>query len=416
MPKLVICTLLFSWSYSFTLFAQPGTDSFLHRLLLEHGSPQLRMILEHPDSFRCQIIYTKIDRDEKNRPYFHTYAFNLDRSLYFNPASTVKLPLALLAMEKMNNLKIPGLSKYSTMLTDSAYRGQTRVVHDSSSSDGLPSLAQYIRKIFLVSDNDAYNRLYEMVGQETINRRLWQMGYKDVRITRRFQPMDADENQHTNPIRFRNGNNSVFAQPPVSSSLRFDEKGKILIGKAHYNWNDSLIHEPMDFSAHNNLPLEDLHQILKSVIFPESVPVSRRFNLTKDDYSFLYQYMSEYPRESRFPHYDTAEFYDSYGKFFLYKSGKTPVPDYIRIFNKPGWSYGFLTDMAYIVDFKNNVEWMMGATIYVNSDGILNDDKYEYDETGYPFFKEIGQILYQYELQRKREVKPDLSKFRMHYE
>lgn len=48
----------------------------------------------------------------------------------------------------------------------------------------------------------------------------------------------------------------------------------------------------------------------------------------------------------------------------------------------------------------------------MNRDGILNDDKYEYDEVGYPFFKEVGEIIYQYELGRKRPGMADLSKSR----
>ena len=54
---------------------------------------------------------------------------------------------------------------------------------------------------------------------------------------------------------------------------------------------------------------------------------------------------------------------------------------------------------------------MLSGTIYVNRDGILNDDKYEYEELGYPFFKEVGNIIYQYELERKREYVPDLKNF-----
>jgi hypothetical protein len=51
----------------------------------------------------------------------------------------------------------------------------------------------------------------------------------------------------------------------------------------------------------------------------------------------------------------------------------------------------------------------------VNSDGVLNDDKYEYEETGYPFFKEVGDIIYQLELKRKRQYTPDLSVFKFVY-
>jgi hypothetical protein len=58
---------------------------------------------------------------------------------------------------------------------------------------------------------------------------------------------------------------------------------------------------------------------------------------------------------------------------------------------------------------------MVSGNIYVNSDGILNDDKYEYEETGYPFFKEMGNIIYQYELKRSRKHTPDLKDFQFNY-
>lgn len=95
------------------------------------------------------------------------------------------------------------------MLTDSNYSAQTSAQNDFSAENKLPSVGHYIRKIFLVSDNDAYNRLYEFVGQKTINERLWQMGYKDVRITRRFVKTTDEENRHTNPIRFVDAKNKL---------------------------------------------------------------------------------------------------------------------------------------------------------------------------------------------------------------
>ncbi|MDQ6891042.1 MAG: hypothetical protein M3Z56_12285, partial [Bacteroidota bacterium] len=241
-------------------------------------------------------------------------------------------------------------------------------------------------------------------------------GYKDMRITRRFVPMNEEENRHTNPIRFVENGKLLYQQPAAYNSKPFDFSRHILIGNAHYDRDEKLINTPMDFTTHNNAPLEDLTQILQSVLFPESVPEKQRFNLNDDDYKFLYQYMSKLPFESKFPAYDTTEFFSSYTKFFMFKSGRTPLPSYIRVFNKPGWSYGFLTDVAYIVDFKNKIEFILSGVIYVNSDGVLNDDKYDYDETGYPFFKEVGNIIYQYELSRKRKFTPDLKKFQLHYD
>lgn len=395
--------------------SQSKTDEWLKDLLWQNASPQLKNIFEHPNTFHYQIIYTKIDRNKNNKPRLTNYYYRFDKEEYFNPASTVKMPLAFLALEKINSLKKYGVDKNASMFTDSAYSGQTSVVADTSSANGLPSIANYIKKIFLVSDNDAYNRLYEFIGQQEINKRLWQMGYKDARITRRFVRTSEEENRHSNPVRFADSSRSLYEQPAAYSNIVFDFNKKILVGKAHYDNDDKLVNEPMDFTRANNISLEGLQQILQAVLFPNSVSKKQRFLLTKEDYAFLYQYMSEYPYESHFPNYDTAEYFQSYCKFFMFKSGRGSIPPYIRVFNKPGWTYGYLTDVAYIVDFKNNIEFMLSGTIYVNSDGILNDDKYDYDEIGYPFFKEVGNIIYNYESGRSRKRIPDLKKFQLNY-
>lgn len=413
MKQAVLVTVLLA--ITCVVLAQSKTDKWLEQLIRQQASPFLKDILNQPDTFHYQLIYTKIDRDKKNRPHFTNYYFRVNRHEYFNPASMVKLPTALLALEKINTLDIPGVNKYTTMLTDSAYRRQTKVRYDSSARDYLPSVAHYVKKVFLVSDNDAYNRLYEFVGQQRLNERLWQMGYTDTRITRRFVTMNEDENRHTNPIRFMKGDSLLYAQLPAFSPVPFNFKKKIFIGRAHLNRQDSLINAPFDFTTHNNFPLEDMQQVLLAALFPDAVPKEKRFGLQPNDYKFLHRYMSELPSESDYPHYDTTEFFDSYTKFFMFKAWRSKIPPYIRVFNKTGWSYGFLTDVAYIVDFKNKVEFMVSGNIYVNSDGVLNDDKYEYEETGYPFFKEVGNIIYQYELSRKRKHVPDLSAFQFDY-
>lgn len=403
---LVICSL------AFTASAQQKDDKRLKKLLYTQGTPLLKDVLSKPDTFQYQIIYTEINRDRNNNPTFKHHYLNVDANRYFYPASTAKLPTALLALEKLNELSVNGLNKYTPMLTDSAHSKLTSVYADSTSENGLPSVVHYIRKIFLVSDNDAYNQLYNFVGQKTINEKLWQKGYTNSRITRRFIPMSEEEHRHSNPIRFVQGEKVLYSQPPMRSNLAFDFSKKIPVGKAYYNWDDELVQEPLEFTTHNKLPLHDLQQMLQSVLFPETVPVKKQFNLTPDDYTFLQEYMAKLPFQSDYPKYDTTEFFDSYTKFFMFKADKSKIPDYMRVFNKTGWAYGYLTDVSYIVDLKKNVEYMLSATIYVNKNGVLNDSKYEFDEVGLPFFKEVGTIMYEHELKRKRKHQPDLSRFR----
>ncbi len=305
-------------------------------------------MLSNPDSFHVQLIFTTINRDAKGRPSFRDRHINTDRNQYFNPASTVKMPLAFLALEKLRKL---GIWKWTPMLTDSAWSGQTAVQTDTSAANNLPSVANYIKKIFLVSDNDAYNRLYEFLGQGYIHDQLRAKGYKDVRIVRRFVSMDEEQNRHTNPVRFVQNGETIYSQPAAYNQGAFDYSKTILVGHSHWDRNDSLIPTPMDFTKHNFYPLEDLHRLLRSVIFPESAGKAK-FNLQEDDYRFLYRWMSALPSESDHPRYDTTEFFDSYTKFFRFKDGRRKIPDHVRVFNKTGWSYGYLTDVAYFTDFR----------------------------------------------------------------
>jgi len=413
MKKMFLILLLFVF---YTAQSQPKTDLFLQNILSKNNDSLFQKVLSDPEYYRLQIIYTEINRDKNNTPVFKSYYFNVDSLFYFNPASTVKLPLAALSLEKLNRMKVHGVNKFTSMQFDSAYPRQVKELYDSSAENNYPSIAQFVRKAFLISDNDAYNRMYQLVGQQAINRNLRAKGYKSIRITREFMGFTEEENRHTNPINFINKHGQViYTQPMQYNPDSFDFSHIIKIGKAHYNNKDSLINEPIDFTKVNNLPLEDLQQILQSILFPLSVPATQRFDLRKNDYDFMKQFLSQYPSETNYPKYDTTQYYDSYVKFF-FQDSTHKMPAHIRVFNKVGWAYGFLIDASYVVDFKNNIEFMLASIIYANSDGILNDDKYDLETVAHPFTYQLGQTIYNYELKRKRKYKPDLSDFKIQYE
>ena len=87
-----------------------------------------------------------------------------------------------------------------------------------------------------------------------------------------------------------------------------------------------------------------------------------------------------------------------------------------RSIDQKGDAYGQLVDIAYVVDLKNKVEFFLSAAIYCNSDGVLNDDKYDYDTVGLPFLQHLGQVIYEYELKRERKRSPDLAPFVFEYD
>lgn len=395
------------------VIAHTKTDSFLVNLLNQY--PQyFDSVVKNKTNWNVQIIYTQINRDKNNVPSFTDYFFNVDSAKYFYPASTVKLPIALLALQKLNELNKTGITRSTSMITDAAYSGQTATYNDPQTADGRPTIESYIKRIFLVSDNEAFNRLYEFLGQQYINEQLHAKGYQDAQILHRLEiSLSEDENRHTNPVNFLDSNNNVlYSQSLMYNTNIYDERHDSL-GDAYYS-NGQLINTPMNFSKKNRISLEDLHQILRSVIFPGQVPEKQRFNLTKTDYDFVHQYMSQFPSETIHPSYDSLP--DAYVKFLLYGAQKEPLPKNIRIFNKPGDAYGQMIDVAYVTDFDKNIEFFLSAAINCNTDGVLNDDKYEYDTIGLPFMKNLGQIIYNYELKRKKTFQPDLSSFKINYD
>jgi hypothetical protein len=411
-----ISLVLLLWCLPGPVPAQQKTDTFLRDMLSRAGNDTINRVLRDPATYRVQIIYTQINRDRENKPSFQHYYLNYDPGLYFNPASTVKLPLALLALEKVHKLRKKGIDKYTPVVFDSSYAGQKPLYQDPTAANGRPSLAHFIKRAFLISENDPYNRLYQFVGQQGISRGLHQKGYRRASIVRQFMGFSTDQNRHTNAVRFLNADGSTkYRQPAAYNTDSLDFSQVIKVGAAHVNPDDSLVLAPFDFSRHNKLTLGDLQQQLQSILFPASVPKKQRFRLAKDDYPFLYRYLSQYPSETPDPKYDTTLFFDSYVKFF-FRNPSRRMPPSVRVFNKVGWAYGFLTDVSYVVDFQHQVEYMLAATVFVNSDGVLNDGQYDYDTIGHPFLYHLGQTIYHYELTRTRPRKPDLTDFRVPYE
>ena len=378
--------------------------------------PTLKKVLADTAKYQVQILYTQIDRNEHGNPLFTTHSFNLEDSRYFYPASTVKLPIALLALEWLEEQQLDGLNMETTMLTDSVRPSQLPAWSDSTAPNGLPSIGHYIKKILLVSDNDASNRLYELLGMDYINTKLREKGLANTVITQRLSfPISAEENRQFNPIRFVDTAGKTLLEIPArQADSAYVVPGFPKLGRAYYK-NDTLIQGGMDFSYKNKFSLSDLHGVVQRTIFPEAFVGIERFNLNEEHRNFVLKYMSMLPRESDYPSYDTTEFYDSYSKFFKFGTDKAPIPTRFRVFNKTGWSYGHLIDGGYFVDFETGVEFFVSAIVYVNEDEILNDDKYETDEIGMPFFAELGEYLYQLELKRKKQILPDLSKFKLSY-
>jgi hypothetical protein len=362
----------------FTLiFMEFGCSSFKKNILQEtlaSDNPKIKKVMSNPEEFELQIIYTQIFRDKNNKVSFKDFTYNLNAVNYFYPASTVKLPIAILALEKLNTIK--NTSKDTQYLIE-----------------GKPEKLRFseeITKVFAVSDNDASNNLFEFIGSDYLIDSMKAKGLAPFGVSNRVSIPNAG-NPITKPITLYIDDNTIVNLPAIHNRPSFPLQLNKLKKGIGFMKDDVFVNEPFDFSNKNYYPLETLHNTMKRIVFPEVFTATERFNLTEKDREFILFSMQNLPKNAG---YNSTEYYDGYCKFFMFGDTKENIPSTIKIYNKVGDAYGTLIDCAYIVDFENKVEFIVSATLLVNKDGVFNDDKYEYDAIGFPFLAELGRQLY----------------------
>ena len=396
-----------------TLAARPAAAQprLPRRLLAPTDTAGLGRVLTRPDFYRLQISLVRVRRDGRGLAHLGRPVRSRVRPReYFYPASAVKLAAGVLALEKLTRLQAttPGLTFDSPMRTDSAFAGQTRAGRDTSAASGRPSLGHYLRKMLMVSDNDAYNRLYEFVGPQELNAGLRRLGLRRARLVHRLSVGDGEPGwRHTNPIRFfadTGETRLLLAQPAGYWSAPLPPArvrlASMRIGQAYVNAQGQQVGQPLDLSQKNVFSLPDLQHLLQAVVLPETMPARRRPHLPPASYALLREALSQLPPQSRSPRYDSLHYPGTYAKFLFGGGGLARLPPGVRVYNKIGQAYGFLIDNAYVVDAAHGVEFLLVAVLYVNADGVLNDDKYDYDTVGLPFLRDLGQRVYEAELRR----------------
>ncbi|RAK68419.1 serine hydrolase [Hymenobacter edaphi] len=387
--------------------AQDPLDSLLR------ATPGLAAVVRQADKYELQVIYTRIDRDAAGQPRFTQYDYRLDERAYFNPASLVKLPVAILSLQKLNQLRqrVPALTRRTIMATGTAGRCQTAVPFAApADSDRVASVGNYIKRMLLVSDNQAYNRLYEFLGQQYLHEQLRALGYPQVRITRRFAPCDTAANRCTNPVTFHEASGSiVYSQAAACNSSPLGYPlGRIRKGQGYYTGRQ-LIRQPYDFTTANYLPLQVVNDLLRSVLFPGTNSLGSNSGLPPADLAFLRYHLGATPQGSGFRAYASSSYFPSYKKYLYYgRQRQAPPQPGLRIYNIVGMSHGYLADCAYFSDEQTGAEFMLSAVLYLNADGILNDGQYEYASLGLPFLAQLGQAVYRLEQQRPRAFRLSL--------
>lgn len=344
-------------------------------------------LLGDAEAHRVQVLVGRIDGRKGERAALRRLAFREDAE-YFYPASTIKLCAAVAAIEEVNRL---ARAHGEDLTLDS------RVLVHPLAGGGEPfetTVGLDIRRIGLVSDNPAFNRLYDLIGPSRLNARMRELGLSGTRITHRLSVSLPEELQRRTPfIGFRTESGALAIQPRTGEPLPPPTHVPGLeVGRAHVR-GGGLVESPMDFTHKNRTRLRDLQDLLVLVVRPDLAPPGVTLNITEAQRAALLDALTTYPGDSEEPFYDRVEYPDHHVKFLLPGLERVVAKERLRIVNKVGMAYGFTIENAYVEDTHSGRAFFVAAVVYTNANGVLNDDRYEYDSLALPFMADLGERL-----------------------
>lgn len=364
-----------------------------------------REVLRDPRR-EVQIVLTRVEREADGSARFATATFGVQRQRWFPAASVVKLPIALLMAEVLEAANLGFNAR--TVLASAPRSG-----HWEAAEPLVETVWSTLWRLLVVSENVPFNRLFDVLGPDRMQARLAELGFDDVRLISRLGSPDARLNRQTVASRIEapeTGPDGELAWVPRwnaearrATARRFPF-GSALKGVAWQDDRGRIEQGPRDFSTANFLPLEDAHAMLLRLAFPEATRRSQRWALSATTRLSLLRITGLFPRESPLLATGThapAAFGDGYAKFFVV-GDRDAAPRGFRSFGKTGEAFGHQGETALLTEADGQGEVLLSANLYANADGVLNDDRYEYDTVSRPFLAALGRAALAAEKERPR--------------
>ena len=348
----------------------------------------LKEIIKEKEDYEIQILLTKIDQ-YNSKVDFQEYRYQLDDNKYFYPASTIKLPIVVLTLKKINELRSKGseitLKSKITLNYKDDY--SELVIRDS-----ITSFQNLIADVFLVSDNSASNILIDFIGYNYFNHEMENAGFDKTYLNHKFNP-DPYVNSTWQISDL--DNNIISSINDNQKIIKADEKTNGLEKGERRYFKGEILDESLNFSEKNRSSITDMHNLIKYIFYPEIFDSINTFNLNVEDYDFLRYWMSRFTYEDIGEKFIGDEnFFETYNKFFIHGDEQSVSNEQIRVYNKIGQAYGTSIDNGLIKNYQDNVEFILTATIYTNKNKVINDNLYEYDDLAVPFLAKLSRAIY----------------------
>ena len=377
-----------------TRLGRPVEDGWIERELRRYPERFDRW-LEGAALHRLQILVSVVEgKGGARRLRRHGYRPDAE---YVYPASAIKPLLgvaALISLRRLAAARGVDLDPSTPLAPCLAGDHDCRAVGDPSNlNGGTLCVAHAIRKLLLVSDNEAFATLYDLVGQRQLNAISWELGLSSVRFHHRMNgSAEAGRRTPGTDLLLDDGTRVHLAAQRNDEELPPTAASRLQVGHAHLDAQGRLHAEPMSFAQKNYASLSDLQDLLVALVLPD-LPGAPRLGLGEEDRQLLVEALTLAPSESKNPRYAAADHPVGGHKPLLPGVSAVLSPERIRHLGKAGHAYGFQIVNAYIEDRASGRALFVTASLYVNPNGIVNDDRYDYDGSTRPFMRNLGEAL-----------------------
>jgi hypothetical protein len=303
---------------------------------------------------------------------------------YFYPGSAIKLCSTVAALEAIGDMRAE---------TGNAQLDANVILQIQGKHASRITLAAAVDHALVFSDNEAHNVLFDFVGHDEIHERMWRLGLDSVRIRHRLARSRRDDARETPAVLVRTPDGDPFVVPARSGQTplgRNDMTG-VLVGDEHVV-HGSVVAGPMSFEDKNRISLSDLQDLLVTVVRPELRPgPSPRLGV--EERRVLLDALAASPSERG----ASAKVELENNPLRAGVSRLVGSEDLVA-YGKSGRAYGFVVDNAYFFDKRTAKSFFLSVTVFVNGNGRIADDVYEYHDVALPLLADIGEMVAREEL------------------
>ena len=371
-------------------FQMNGQSQALHWNKILTATPALKTVYLDSAQVQLQIIVDVLEPSHdggRTRFSFRDYPTE-----YFYPASLVKLPTAIFACERLNEISAQ-VDMHTPLQILAKAPCQKSLFEDPFTNDCKPTLAAFIRKSLTISDNAAYSRLFEWVTPEYYEKRFAALKLPFAAIRVKFDGCTVDEARCSPSFKFFKDDTLLYSRdeqcynlpytPPLPdmrvSNLKKEDKVATLTSK--------------DFSLHNCLPLGDVHELLIALCKPEYTALDLK--ITQIQREWLISSMQQPPAILHDSWKQDQRFHDHFYNFLVYGNSPQNHINGLKITNIVGLAYGYAAESAMIED-EEGTTIFISAKLYYNYYETKKSGNSSFTAIAMPFMLDLGNEIYRW--------------------